>query len=405
MFMAARNSLISPDRARVDAEVDRVAPHLKAIRRYLHEHPELSAREFATTNYVAKHLADARVDHRVARGKRGVVTAIAPAREPRGPVVALRADIDALPISEESKTPYRSRRPGIMHACGHDAHTTMLLGATLALHRAGPLAVGWRSIFQPEEEVGHGAHNMVMQGVLHGVQSILAFHVDPTLPVGQVCITPGPQSAFCQDFTVTVRGRGGHGARPHLTVDPIAVAAQLVTLIYQAVPRQNDARDPLVVTIGSIQGGSASNIIPDLVLLQGTIRSFDEKVSIQAREAVERLCAGTARAFGAAIKPRFERLLRGVINDPAIAARCTSAARQLLGDAQVQVERRPSLGAEDFADYLGTVPGCMMLLGVKSPGKKVTPLHTSTFDLDEKALAIGVRLLTHALLNLAEAST
>jgi amidohydrolase len=179
----------------------------------------------------------------------------------------------------------------------------------------------------------------------------------------------------------------------------------LVTLIYQAVPRQNDARDPLVVTIGSIQGGSASNIIPDLVLLQGTIRSFDEKVSIQAREAVERLCAGTARAFGAAIKPRFERLLRGVINDPAIAARCTSAARQLLGDAQVQVERRPSLGAEDFADYLGTVPGCMMLLGVKSPGKKVTPLHTSTFDLDEKALAIGVRLLTHALLNLAEAST
>ena len=290
-----------------------------------------------------------------------------------------------------------------MHACGHDAHTAMLLGATLALHRAGPLAVGWRSIFQPEEEAGHGAHNMVTQGVLNGVQSILAFHVDPTLPVGQVCITPGPQSAFCQDFTVQVQGRGGHGARPHLTVDPIAAAAQLVTLLYQAVPRQTDPRDPVVVTIGSFQGGTASNIIPDRVLLQGTIRSFDEKVSNEARETVERVCAGIAQAFRANVTPKFDRLLRGVVNDPAIAAGCTAAAVELLGAANVQTERRPSLGAEDFADYLGSVPGCMMLLGVKSPGRKVTPLHTSTFDIDEKALLIGVRLMTRALLNLAGA--
>jgi amidohydrolase len=391
------------DRVRVDAEVDHVAPHLSAIRRHLHEHPELSAQEFATTTYVAKQLTAARVNHRVTRGKRGVVTAVAPSREAHGPVVAIRADLDALPITEENKIAYRSRRPGIMHACGHDAHTAMLLGVTLALHRAGPLAVGWRSIFQPEEEVGHGAHNMVAQGVLQGVQSILAFHVDPTLPVGEVCITPGPQSAFCQDFTFQVQGRGGHGARPHLTVDPIAAAAQLVTLIYQAVPRQTDPRDPVVVTIGSFQGGSASNIIPDRVVLQGTIRSFDEKVSHAAREMVERVCAGTAQAFRATIKPAFDRLLRGVVNDPAIAAGCIAAARELLGDANVQTDRRPSLGAEDFADYLGSVPGCMMLLGVKGPGRKVTPLHTSTFDIDEKALLIGVRLMTRALLNLADA--
>ena len=399
MFMAL--SHLEEDRRRVDAEVDQIAPRLAAMRRHLHENPELSSQEFATTNFVAKQLAGARVQHRLARGKRGVVTSIAPARESRAPVIALRADMDALPIAEENNKPYRSRQPGVMHACGHDAHTAMLLGATLALHRAGPLEVGWRSIFQPEEEAGHGARSLVRQGVLDGVQSILAFHVDPTLPVGQVCITAGPQTAFCQDFVITVRGQGGHGARPHLTVDPIAAAAQLVSLIYQVVPRQNDPRDPLVVTIGAIQGGHASNIIPDEVILKGTIRSFAESTSVAAHDAVERACAGTARAFRAEIRPVFDRLLPGVINDPKLAARCIDAARELLGDKNVVTERRPSLGAEDFADYLGTVPGCMMLLGTKSPGKKITPLHTSTFDIDEKALAIGTRLLTHALLSLS----
>ncbi len=401
--MADRNPSLESDRKRIEVEINQVAPHLSAIRRHLHEHPELSAQEFATTTYVARQLTAEGITHRIAPGKRGVVTAVAPSRDARGPVVALRADLDALPITEENKTPYRSRRPGVMHACGHDAHTAMLLGTTLALHRAGPLAVGWRSIFQPEEEVGHGAHRLVAQGVLKGVQSILAFHVDPTLPVGQVCITPGPQSAFCQDFSLEVKGRGGHGARPHLTIDPIAVAAQLVTLIYQAVPRQTDARDPVVVTIGAIQGGHAINVIPNRVLLEGTIRSFDEKISIQTREILERLCAGTARAFRATIALKFDRMLRGVVNDPALAAHCIAAARELLGKANVETDRRPSMGAEDFADYLGKVPGCMMLLGVKAPGRKVRPLHTSTFDIDEKALAIGVRLMTRALLHMSEA--
>jgi IAA-amino acid hydrolase len=398
MFMA--HSHLEDDRRRVDAEVDQIATRLSAMRRHLHENPELSSREFATTTYVARQLAGAQVQHRLARGKRGVVTAIAPAREARGPVVARRADNDALPIAEEGRKPYRSRQPGIMHACGHDAHTAMLLGATLALHRAGPLEVGWRSIFQPEEEHGHGALSLVRQGALDGVQSILAFHVDPALPVGQACITAGPQTAFCQDFTVSVRGKGGHGARPHLTIDPIAAAAQLITLLYQAVPRQNDARDPLVLTIGSIQSGHANNVIPELATLKGTIRSFAEATSLAARETVERVCAGISKASRAGIRVEFDRLLPGVINDAKLAARCITAARELLGEKNVVTERRPSLGAEDFADYLGKVPGCMMLLGTRGAGKKVTPLHTPTFDIDEKALAIGARLLTHALLHL-----
>ncbi len=380
---------------RVAAEIDRLAQQLPVIRRHLHQHPELSGAEYATTAYLAKQLAGAKIPYKLGAGKRGIITDVVPGTGAKSPVIALRADVDALPITETNPVAYRSKNKGVMHACGHDAHSTILLGATLALHRAGPLSVSWRSIFQPAEETGCGASEMVAQGAVQGVQAILALHVDPNLPVGRVSITPGPQSAFCQDFVIEVRGKGGHGARPHNTVDPIAVAAQLVTMIYQAVPRQTDARDPVVVTIGMIQGGQAPNIIPDTVVLKGTIRSFDQAVSDHARATIERLCAGTARAFRAAIAPVFDRLLRGVVNNPAVTSICLQAARALFGPLRVETDRRPSMGAEDFADY--PVPACMMLLGVKSSGKKVTPLHTSTFNLDEKALLLGVRLFTHIL--------
>jgi amidohydrolase len=379
----------------VAAQIDRLARQLPVIRRQLHQHPELSGAEYATTAYLGKQLAAAKIPYRLGAGKRGLITGIAPAAGAPAPVIALRADIDALPITEENRVAYRSKNHGVMHACGHDAHSAIVLGTTLALHRAGRLPVAWRSIFQPAEETGCGASEMVAQGAVKGVQAILAFHVDPSLPVGCVSITPGPQSAFCQDFIIEVRGRGGHGARPHNTNDPIAAAAQLITLIYQAVPRQTDARDPVVVTIGMVQGGQAPNIIPDTVVMKGTIRSFDQAVSDRARQTIERLCAGTARAFRAAIFPVFDRLLRGVINDPAVTGLCLKAARELLGPQRVETDRRPSMGAEDFADY--PIPGCMMLLGVKPPKKRVTPLHTGTFNIDEKALLLGVRLFAKIL--------
>ena len=197
---------------------------------------------------------------------------------------------------------------------------------------------------------------------------------------------------------IEVCGRGGHGARPHKTIDPIAAAAQLVTLIYQAVPRQTDAREPLVVTIGVIQGGSAENIIPDTVLMKGTIRSFNREVSDHARRTIQRLCAGTARAFGASINARFDRLLAGVVNDPTVTDICLKTARRFIGQDQVETNRKPTLGAEDFADYLDAVPGCMILIGVKATGKNITPLHTNTFNLDEGVLPLGVRLFAQILL-------
>jgi len=381
---------------RVATQINRLALQLPVFRRRLHQHPELSGEEYATTAYLHQQLAAAKFPHRLGVGKRGIITNIVPSSRAKAPVIALRADIDALPIAEKNRVSYCSTNHGVMHACGHDAHSAILLGTTLALHRAGKLPVSWRSIFQPAEETGCGASEMVAQGAVKSVDAILAFHVDPSLPVGCVSITPGPQSAFCQDFVIEVRGKGGHGARPHNTIDPIAVAAHLITLIYQAVPRQTDSRDPVVVTIGMIQGGQAPNIIPDTVMLKGTIRSFDQSVSEHARRTIDRLCAGTARAFRAAISPVFDRLLRGVVNDPFVTGICLKAARGFLGQRCVETDRRPSMGAEDFANY--PVPGCMMLLGVKSPQKKITPLHTSTFNLDEKALLLGVRLFSQIIL-------
>jgi amidohydrolase len=387
-----------PASGRVQTQLLRGSARLSQIRRHLHRHPELSGEEFATTDYLSKQLTAARVPHRVATGKCGIITDIIESPDPGAPIVAMRADIDALPIKEESNVPYRSTRSGVMHACGHDAHSAILLGTTLALYRARPLPVAWRSIFQPSEEAGTGACEMVKQGALEGVDAIVALHVDPNLPVGKVAITPGPRTAFCQDFTIEIEGRGGHGARPHTTVDPIATAAHLITLIYQAVPRQTDARQPVVVTIGTVNAGFASNVIPDTASLQGTIRTLNTTVAEQTRETVERLCSAIAQAFNAKISPVFERLLPGMINDTQIATLAADVAGQLLGPENILRNEPPSLGAEDFADYLPVVPGCMIGLGAKGPDRKITPLHTATFDIDETALLIGARLFAAILL-------
>jgi len=382
---------------RIETTLVKLAPEISRFRRHLHRNPELSGEEVETTRFLAQCLDHEKIPHRIAQEEKGIITETF-AGMPNAPAIALRADIDALPIQEENIVDYRSAKPGVMHACGHDAHTAILLGTTIALHQAGHLPVAWRSIFQPSEETGHGALELVKQGAVNGVAAIVALHVDPNRPVGYLGLTPGPRTAFCQDFTVRVVGRGGHGARPSATVDPIAVAVQLVTLIYQAIPRRIDSRDPVVVTIGMIQGGQTHNVIPDSVTLKGTIRALKDTVSEQARLTLERLCRGTEQAFDASISIDFSDLLRGMTNDPKVTQICLSAARELVGADRVATDDRPSLGGEDFADYLTQVPGCMVSLGVKRPGTEVTALHTSAFDIDERALLIGARLLARILL-------
>lgn len=383
---------------RIEKELAKVAPRLSVIRRHIHQNPELSGRELSTTGYLGKLLAAAQVPHRVGPGNRGIITETAESAPGVGPVMAMRADIDALPIQEENPVPYRSKNNGVMHACGHDAHSAMLLGATLALHRVNPFPVRWRSIFQPSEEAGRGAVEMIEAGALDGVDAIVALHVDPNLEVGKANITGGPRTAFCCDFTIRIEGRGGHGARPHLTVDPIATAAHLISLIYQAIPRQTDARHPTVVTIGAIHAGHASNVIPNSATLEGTIRTLDGATAATTRETLERLCSAVAQGFGAKISVTFASLLPGMVNDRRLAALIGDVAIRMLGSKNVLTDEPPSMGAEDFADYLTVVPGCMIGLGVKRPRQKPTPLHTATFDIDEAALPIGAHLFAQVLL-------
>jgi amidohydrolase len=384
---------------RLESSVSQLEPEVLKLRRHLHASPELSGNEYRTSTFVAEQLAAAGIRYTLGPEGRGIITEISGNSASDVPVVAFRADLDALPIEEENDVPYRSHNAGVMHACGHDAHTAILLGTLLALKSAGETPVAWRGIFQPSEEVGHGAREMIARGALDDVSAIVALHVDPTTAAGELGLTAGPQTAFCQDFTIEVHGHGGHGARPHDTVDSIAMAAHLVCLIYGATPRQTDARDPLVITIGQIEGGHASNVIPDKVGLKGTIRALDGTVLHRARELIERLSRASEEAFGGAATVAFDPYLPGVVNDPEITAVCLQAARAVVGEEHVVTAGRPSMGAEDFADYLSLVPGCMVRLGVARRGKKKTLLHTSTFDIDESALLVGVRLLTRVLLH------
>jgi amidohydrolase len=391
--------------ARLDKYLEEAEPKLIAFRRHIHQHPDLSGKETNTARFIGQVLAGAGIPHRLAANDCGIITEITRSPDPTAPVIALRADIDALPIQEETDTLFRSNNPGVMHACGHDAHTAMLLTTALALKQEDNLPFSWRAIFQPSEEEGQGAQQLIQEGALENVDGILALHVDPTRQIGKAGITPGPRTAFCRDFAIEVRGRGGHAARPYTTIDPIAAAAHLATLIYQALPRSSDARDPMVVTIGMIQGGYTSNVIPDLVTMKGTIRALRREVATEASATLERLSEATARAFKADIKVVFKNLLNGLVNDELTARACAKVAREFLGPENVVSNDPPSLGGEDFADYVAKVPGCMLTLGVAFPDRKVTPLHTATFELNEAALLIGTKLLTRCLLHWSKRET
>ena len=386
----------------IDGAIDELGEKLRAVRRHLHAHPEPSLEEYETTRYLARVLEESGIPHRLIPSGRGIVAESAIGES--APRVAIRADIDALRMQDTKTVAYRSMRSGVMHACGHDAHATMALGASLALWRcreALPWPTPWRTLFQPAEEVGEGAKEMIEAGAIAGVRALVALHVDPERAVGRIGQRPGPLTAFCEDLEVTIQGRGGHAARPHQTVDPIGVAVQFINSIYQFIPRSVDSRDPVVVTFGSIQGGTSHNVIPERVTLLGTIRTLSQEAADLVKKQVHHIGRGLEEASGATLSIAFGNGVDGVFNDPIVTDACVQAATEVVGGDHIDTIPLPSMGAEDFASYLVYVPGCLLRLGVASAELPRQHLHAPGFDIDERALTIGAKVLARSAVLLA----
>lgn len=388
--------MISPDQLR--AAGDTLFNDTVRVRRHLHRNPELSFREERTASFICEELDSAGIPYEAGIGGHGVVATIEGAvDEQRGRVIALRADIDALPIDELNDASYRSAKPGVMHACGHDAHTASLLTAGRILHQVRPELPGvFKLIFQPaEEKAPGGAVQMIRDGVLEnpGVQSVIGQHVNPEIPAGKVGFRSGLFMGSVDDLYITIRGKGGHAAKPHLCIDPVAVAASLITTLQQVVSRNADPTHPTVLTFGYINGAGSNNIIPDTVEIAGTMRTFDPLWRDTAVERIRTTTREHVASLGARAEIRMERGYPSLSNDPAVTARARDRAAAFLGEENV-VELPPALWGEDFAYYALERPACFYNLGVRNESRGiVNPVHSPGFDVDEEALAIGPPLM------------
>ena len=381
----------------LDSIVGELAGELVALRRHLHAHPEPSGAELETSLLVYQRLAEAGLDVRMGPDGCGV---IADNRVPVAtPRVAIRGDVDALLIQDEKSVTYRSTRDGVMHACGHDAHTAIVTIAAVALSRleaigAAPWPLAWRAILQPAEEVATGARQMIAAGAMKRVRAIFGLHVDPTRRAGEIGVRTGAFTAHCDAVRISVRGRGGHGARPHESHDPIAASAQLISTLYQFVSRATDNFDAMVLSFGRISGGHSPNVIPEEVELGGTLRTLDGAVREQTVEHIRRLARGVEEITGTRIDVKLDASIPSVNNDSRATKLAELAGADVLGAENVREIPRPSMGSEDFACYLDHSPGAMFRLGVASNLDAITPLHTPRFDVDESALPLGVRILS-----------
>jgi amidohydrolase len=393
-------TLPAPPDAEIRAAAERIAPAVVAMRRNLHAHPELSNREARTGALVAERLRDLGLEVRYPVAKTGVV-GILRSRRP-GRVVALRADIDALPMEEANDLPFRSQVKGVMHACGHDAHTAMLLGAAEVLAGLGPRLPGTVVfLFQPAEEGAPegeegGAPLMIREGALDDpkVEAVFALHVGSWTSVGQAGWTDGPIFASSDTFRIEVEGKSVHGAQPQMGLDPIPVAAEIVQALQLIISRQIDGRQPRVLTIGRIQGGTRFNIIADRVTLDGTVRTHDATVRAEIKARMARTVKGVAEAHGTTATLRF--LDDGnppTVNDAALARDVgIPALQRVFGAGAIRIE--PQMVAEDFPFYGQKAPYFYFLLGTRNEAKGILSVnHTARFDVDEDALPLGVRAL------------
>ena len=376
--------------------VDKYDADLVDLRRDLHRHPELSWSEVRTAETAAARVEGAgwRL-HRLSR------TGFAAELGDRGPLVALRADLDALPVQDLTDDPYASTVPGVAHACGHDVHTTCLVGAALALaevHDRGLLPGRVRLLFQPAEEVmPGGALHLMSEGVLDGVERIFALHCDPGVDVGQVGLRLGPLTSAADRVEVRLTGTGGHTSRPHLTGDLTFALAKVTTELPAVLSRRMDPRSGVSVVWGSLHAGSAPNVIPDHGLVTGTVRILDAVAWADCEAVVRQVVDEIVRPYGVAAEIDYQRGVPPVVNEPVSNRILAGAVHAVLGD-HGQVVAPQSLGAEDFGWYLDRVPGAMLRLGTRSPGGPTYDLHQGNLRIDERAIGIGAKLLAEAAL-------
>ncbi|MCB9183084.1 MAG: amidohydrolase [Flavobacteriales bacterium] len=380
-------------------------PEMIAWRRHLHRHPELSYQERDTAAFIAETLRKEGIELRDGVAKltpdapgTGVIAFVRGTKSPSARTIALRADTDALPIQESGKPDYCSTHAGVMHACGHDAHTAMVLGSGIALHR---LRAEWSGtvmlVFQPgEEKEPGGASLLIKEGVFDDPKpsGIIGQHVTPELAVGKLGFRSGPFMAAADELYITVKGKGGHAAQRDKLVDPILIAARLLPALYQEAQRLRPEGQPMVISFGKLVANGATNIVPETVTIDGTMRTFDEAFRARLHLRLAESCAEVARSMNGEAELRIVKGSPVVHNDPALTERLRQVAMELVGAENV-VEMDIRMGGEDFAYYTQVMPGCFYRLGTGNPTKPGTQsgLHTAAFDIDEDALAIGAGMM------------
>ncbi|HEY0020923.1 MAG TPA: amidohydrolase [Longimicrobium sp.] len=397
---------------RVAAAVERFAPRITEIRHDLHQHPELSNRETRTAGIVAAHLRALGMEVRTGVAHTGVVGILRGGRP--GPTLAIRADMDALPVTEDTPYPWKStaraeylgNQVGVSHACGHDVHTAVQMGvASVLAGMRQEIAGTVLFIFQPAEEGSPpgeqgGAKLMLDEGVFRDLrpEAILGLHTFAHMPVGQVGYTPGPAMAAADRFIIRIKGRQSHGASPHLSIDPIVMASQAVMTLQTIRSRNLSPFEPSVVTIGLIRGGERNNIIPEQVEMHGTVRTFDPRVQAEVERRMREILDGVTRAGGGTYELQYEKQTPVTVNNPELSARLRPTMERIMG-AQNVMTVAPTTGAEDFGFFANEVPGFFYRLGTVAPGTTSGDHHTPTFMADDAAIPIGMRVMTGLVLD------
>ena len=382
----------------IKKEIQKISEHIYSYRRDFHQYPELSFQEYRTAETISKHLESFGIEHRTEVGKTGVVGEIVFGD---GPTIALRADMDALPIQEVGDLKYKSKNEGVMHACGHDGHMAILLGAANALSKNKKLKKGKvRFIFQPAEEGAGGARYMIKDGCLDQVDEIYGLHLWNYQPVGEIGVKNGPIMAAADMFDIIIKGKGGHGATPQGTVDAIVVASNLITMLQTIVSRNTNPLDNTVVTIGEINGGQNFNVIADEVRLTGTTRAYTENNRNMIKKRMQDIIDGVSKSFGAEIVLKYKEGYPPTVNHEDPTKLVLEASSMVVGKGADYPYL--SMGGEDFSYYLQKVPGCFFFVG-SAPDKNnilSTPHHCSHFDIDERSLLIGASVYVNLIDNI-----